>query len=379
MNNNYYCSQKFWWLSIEPERHNIQSCCSAYPSKININWLEQNPGQMFNAPVLIQERQSMLNNQPVSTCEDTCWKVERAGIPSRRKIMNSDVITHTELQSSPEVLHINLGSDCNLTCAYCAKQFSTAWLRDIKNNGMYFDDDRFRINSHDAIVLNLGQKEIKSSKGYQLILKESFTYKNLKETIITGGEPFLYNGLVELLQNLSQNSSTPVRVITGLGVDTKRLQNITKQIPSDNIEFTISAESTGELYEFVRYGNSYEKFLRNLDILKDKYKITFSSVLSNLTIHGYQEFEETWKDFHIRPLFCSSPDYLNVNVLDPESKKILQDQSFRFFDADIKKSLNADCPTELKNKLKTFLPEYARRRNLNLNVLPTNFIKWINE
>lgn len=382
IDNNYYCSQKFWWLTVEPERHNIQSCCSANPNKIDINWLEKNPGQMFNAPVLINERQAMLNNQPVATCEDVCWKPEKLGLPSRRLVSNSQEKTHTNLQSSPEVLHINLGSDCNLTCVYCTKQYSTSWLRDIKKNGAYFDDgDRFKINSNDMIVLKLGQKQIKSSKGYQLIVKEFLNYRNLnlRETLITGGEPFLYNGLPELVQKLKEISSVPVTIFTGLGVDTVRLQNIIKQISSTNIKFVISAESTGELYEFVRYGNSYQKFLRNLNILRDKYQITFRSALSNLTIHGFCEFEETWKDYAITPQLCSSPQYLNLNVLDPSSKELLKKHKFNVFDKEIKNSLDVDCSNEIKNQCKLFLLEYAKRRNLNLNVLPQSFIKWITE
>lgn len=365
-------------LSIDLEHQNLQSCCSAFPDKINTSWLQQNPGKMFNSPMLQNERQDMLNNLPVASCEDTCWKSERNNIPSRRIIMKSDLITHTSINAVPEVLHINLGSDCNLTCVYCTKQYSKAWLKDVDTNGVYFDDDRFNITPVDSIVLKLGQNKIKSSQSYQLILEEARNYKSLKEVLITGGEPFLYNGLSELLNNL--DCETPIKVFTGLGVNTNRLQNILNQITNNNIEFVVSAETTGNLYEFIRYGNSYNKFLRNFEILEKSFNVSLSVVLSNLTIHGLPKFENDFGKYkRHHTIFCTSPDYLNVNVLDKISKKNLEQFNFNFLDKEIKQTLQVEYTSDAKNKLKLFLHEYARRRNLSLKVLPESFVQWITE
>jgi organic radical activating enzyme len=89
------------------------------------------------------------------------------------------------------VLHVNLGSDCNLTCSYCCKQYSTAWLRDVNKHGPYLDETRFHINNNDRMVLQLGQNTIKSSKSYQLILDEIKNIKTATMIEISGGEPLL--------------------------------------------------------------------------------------------------------------------------------------------------------------------------------------------
>ena len=73
MVDNFYCSQKFTSLSIDLEKRLLYSCCSAVPEKIDLDWLQQNPGMLFNSPNLQQERQAMLDNMPVPGCQQSCW------------------------------------------------------------------------------------------------------------------------------------------------------------------------------------------------------------------------------------------------------------------------------------------------------------------
>ena len=103
IDNQYYCSQKFWWLTVEPERRSMLSCCAASTEKIDLNWLKENPGQLFNTPNLQQERQQMLENNPVASCEDSCWRAERIGLPSRRTRSGSTIKSHLDVVSSPTV------------------------------------------------------------------------------------------------------------------------------------------------------------------------------------------------------------------------------------------------------------------------------------
>lgn len=369
----YYCSQKFWWLTVEPERRSINSCCAAQPAKIDLSWLKRNPGRLFNTPELLAERERMLNNEPVASCEDTCWRAERAGLPSRRTIMNSVDRTHTDIYSSPRVLHINVGSDCNLTCSYCCKQYSTSWLRDIKDNGPYLDEARYQINNNDRIVLELGQKVIKNSDAYQTVIQEVQKFKHVEQIEITGGEPFLYNGLPELVKGLDG----PVDIFTGLGVNTDRLVKILDQLPN-HVTFTISAENTGVLYEFNRYGNTWDQFRRNLDALSWRFPHRFCSVLSNLTIHGFEDFQ---KDFGsdknlLNP--CTDPDYLSASVLDAESKSLLLQIDYKYHDQEIKQTLAVESTLEQKQKLKTYLKQFTQRRQLSLNIFPDSFVNWLN-
>lgn len=369
-----YCSQKFWWLTIEPERRQLQSCCAAYPHKIDTTWLKDNPGNLFNIPILTQERKDMLEGKQVASCEATCWAPERQGKSSRRLVMDSDKVTHTNIITEPEVLHINLGSDCNLTCVYCTKQYSTAWLRDIVDNGAYLNEDRFNVNVNDKILLKLGQKKIDQTESYNLLIDEIVKYKNYEFVSISGGEPFLNNSLTKLLKNFTN----PVKLYTGLGVNTDRLERILEDV-SDNVEFMVSAEGLGASYEFARYNNSYERFTRNLELLQQAGKVSFSSVLSNLTIFNFKEFEDKYADYDIDMVFCNEPDYLALNVLDDKSKEHLQSVQFKNKDNFIKQSIQTPCTTEQHRNLVVFLKEFVKRRNLDLTIFPTSFVNWLNE
>lgn len=369
----HYCSQKFWWLTVEPERRTMNSCCAATATKIDLTWLKHNPGQLFNTPELVAERRAMLNNEPVASCEDTCWSAERRGLPSRRTIMESGTRTHTDIHASPRVLHINVGSDCNLTCSYCCKQYSTAWLRDIKEHGAYSDEARYQITANDRIVLQLGQAAIKESDSYQTIINEVKRITTADQIEITGGEPFLYNGLADLVGKLS----APVDIFTGLGVKTDRLQRILDQLP-EHTTFTISAESTGALYEFNRYGNTWDQFQRNLDVIAQRFEYRFCSVLSNLTIHGLDAFQQDYatdKDL-LNP--CNDPEYLSASVLDSASKIDLNQIQYKYHDQIIKQTLAIAGTSQQQTQLKKYLLEFAQRRNLSLAVFPDSFINWIN-
>ena len=373
MPQSNYCSQKFWWLTVEPERRTMNSCCAASATKIDLAWLKHNPGQLFNTPELMSERISMLNNEPVASCEDTCWSAERRGLPSRRTVMASGTRTHTDVYASPQVLHINVGSDCNLTCSYCCKQYSTAWLRDVKENGAYTDEARYQLNANDRIVLQLGQTAIKTSDSYQTILQEVKRLTTAKQIEVTGGEPFLYNGLEDLVAGLS----APVDVFTGLGVNTDRLTRMLDRLPKQTT-FTISAETTGALYEFNRYGNTWDQFRRNLDLIAGRFEYRFCSVLSNLTVHGFDQFQKEYstdKDL-LNP--CNDPGYLSASVLDEESKASLNQIQYKYHDQIIKETLAITGTTEQQTNLKKYLMEFARRRNLSLAIFPDSFINWIN-
>lgn len=369
-----YCSQKFWWLTIEPERRQLQSCCAAYPHKIDTTWLKDNPGNLFNIPILTQERKDMLEGKQVASCEATCWAPERQGKSSRRLVMESDKVTHTDITTEPEVLHINLGSDCNLTCVYCTKQYSTAWLRDIASNGPYLFENRYNINANDLVLLKLGQKKIDQTESYNLLIDEIVKYKNYKFVSITGGEPFLNNSLTKLLKNFTN----PVRLYTGLGVNTDRLERILADI-GDNVEFVVSAEGLNDIYEFVRWNNSYERFIRNLELLQKAGKVSFSSVLSNLTIFNFKEFEDKYGDYYIDMVFCNEPDYLALNVLDDASKDRLQSVQFKNKDHFIKQSLQTPCTKDQHSNLQIFLKKFVERRRLDLSVYPSSFVDWLNE
>jgi organic radical activating enzyme len=363
-----YCSQKFWWLTVEPERRTVSSCCAATPQRVNSTTID-----LFNISEFKQDRQNMLEGNQVSSCEATCWQAERQGRISRRLVMHSDQVTHTDIECLPTTLHIVLGSDCNLTCSYCCKQYSTAWLRDIENNGVYLDQERFRLNIDDKIVSKLGQKAIKESNPYLEILNSAMQYKNADTIEITGGEPFLYNGLVDIVSEFRYSN-----IFTGLGVNSSRFRKILDQLPR-NTMLTVSAENTEDLYEFNRYGNTWSQFQDNLKTITELgFDYQFCSVISNTTIQGFRQFLDWCGDRKIIINPCSDPEYQSASVLDNETKKLVNSCKYDRYDDIVKQCINADTNNHQINQFRQYITEFAKRRALSFDAFPQSFQKWIN-
>lgn len=386
IDSTFYCNQKFWWLSVDIEKSNTLSCCAAAPERIDLEWLENNPGQLFNTLSLQQERTDMLQGIPVKSCYATCWKAESNNLPSRRIHLKGDKVTHTNITSIPETLHIIVGSNCNMTCVYCCKQYSSAWRNDIITNGNYStttNDDRFVLNTSDRILVKLGQKDIANTQMNAILLHELGILADntsIKEIQINGGETFLYLFLSQLVEALP--STVLIKIWTGLGVDKKRFsRELDKLKKFPNIQLVISAENIGQSYEFNRYGNTWQQFQDNLNYIKDSgisYK--FNATISNLTVFGLVDFYSFVGSAEVQFEPCTDPEFLSINTMDDASRATVVD-SVDSLPGDIKNliltSLQQPVEELSRVNLKSYLVEFAQRRNLTLDCFPKSFITWI--
>jgi organic radical activating enzyme len=389
MEKDFYCSQKFWWLSVDLEKLQTFSCCSASPSRIDLKFIQDNPGELFNSPGFVADRQMMLDNVPVPSCQDTCWKPESQGLTSRRIMFQSQQRTHTETKVNPDTLHIIVGTDCNMTCVYCCKEFSSSWARHIDQHGVYpsvSDANRYSLTPYDRVVMKISQKELSGAEFSQDLLSEIeniYQKSDLRQLMITGGEPFLYNGLEQLVSKLS-GKNIPIRIWSGLGVDSKRFEREIKKLSKfPDLEISISAESTGALYELVRYGNTWQRLQQNIKILDDLgIRYRFFSTLSNLTLLGLEQFVEFLDGRPVMYAVCTDPAFMSANVLDPDSKKNIE-HKLNLLPADIqsniKNSVNLECNESTRLELKNFLLEFCRRNNTTLTMLPKNFVDWMSQ
>ena len=162
-------------MKVDIEKRTIYNCDAASPQQIKLQWIKENPGQLFNTPLTVSEREMMLLNQRNSSCENNCFRAEDVGAVSPRIIRKGYVRSHSETHTHPSVVDITLGSDCNLTCSYCAKEFSSAWRKDLLDNGDYLgisDNDRYQINFKDKNLFQLSQPSKHRTKNFILILKE---------------------------------------------------------------------------------------------------------------------------------------------------------------------------------------------------------------
>ena len=390
---DYYCNQKFNWLKIDAEKKTTYSCCKATPDNIDNSWLEKNPGMIFNTKKLQEERQDMLDNKRVKSCENACWALEDNDLLSRRIRDKGNERTHSKLISYPTELDITISGECNLTCSYCCKEFSSAWRNDLFKNGNYSqleetEKNRYKISSYDLALRKSSQQDRRNLKQFELIEKEiELMSPHLKRVFITGGEPFLNYRLIDILEKLK--NIPQITIITGLGINKIRLKNILEKISNyKNIRLRISAESTQENYEFNRFGNTWLNFLECFKIIEDtKISYGFSKTYSNLTVLDYVKFNMlSINNRSMNSTFNQvfEPEFMSVWVLDEDTKKELISQIHssplsNTHDSKIITDLLSKTPSEIDRKnLEYFVKEFCKRRNITPNFMPDSLKRWLN-
>jgi organic radical activating enzyme len=381
---DYYCSMKFKYLKIDIESKTTYNCHAAKPHQVDFAWLKENTGQLFNSPINVAERTQMLVNQRNSSCEQNCWPAEDVGAQSPRLYQGGEIKTHSIVRTTPEIIDLTIGSDCNLTCSYCCKEYSTAWRRDVVTSGDYqVDSERYRPTDKDCVLLKISQSELKNTKHYQALFNEvKLATPTLKKLTVTGGEPFLDNQLLDMLVELNLNSDTKIEIYTGLGVNSTRFAKIVSQLEKiPNVTLRISAENTKKFLEFNRYGVTWENFVDKINFLEFKQiNFEFHSTLSNLTVLDFVNFYKQFSHKNITVTFAYQPLMQAPYVLDLETKKHLREE-LKSLPMNLQESILqsiANDPTESQRlNLKQFLSEFVRRRkNICLDIFPKSMLDW---
>lgn len=381
---SYYCSMKFKYLKIDLESRTTYTCHAAAPHSVDFNWLNQNTGQLFNHDTNIQEREMMLANQRNASCEQNCWQAEDQSAVSPRLVQQGAKRTHIDVHTQPEIIDLTINGDCNLTCSYCCKEYSSSWRRDVVNNGDYsVSSDRYSATDKDRVLLKISQPKLKQTDRYQSLLDEIvLAAPGLKRLVVTGGEPFLDNKLVNTLKKLQLQPDAAVEIYTGLGVNISRFAKIINELQSiRNVEIIVSAESVQKFLEFNRYGSNWSDFESKIKMLQTAgINMRFHSTLTNLTLFGFAEFYHYFQDHKIVINFAYQPDMMAPYVLDNTSKQMIIEQLQVLPESvrdPIIKSM-APQPTEANRiDIGKFLIEFVHRRpDLDLGIFPEHFLQW---
>tara|TARA_B100001094_G_scaffold76206_1_gene72623 strand:- start:206 stop:1378 length:1173 start_codon:yes stop_codon:yes gene_type:complete len=385
---DYYCNQKFYQLKIDAEKRVINSCCRADQENLDTKWLKDNPGEIFNTPNLLQERESMLSNERIIGCESTCWSKEEKGMWSRR-LQSENKERITTLKNTPKQLDITMSSECNLACSYCCKQFSSTWRKEIETHGDYEGlseyNDRYTLNNFDRVLKKLSQKKRQQSTVANLINREiDIMADGLDSVQMTGGEPLLDYRFSDMIQKFKNTKS--VQVHSGLGVSEKVLKRGLNAMSNTKYQTTlcVSAESVGGNFEFNRQGSVWTTFLKYLDIIKEyDVAVEFMATYGNLTVTDYVKFNTMFSEYPVTINMVYTPEFMSVYNLDDQTKEQVIDD-IRQSSLGNTKNANAIINTigqptnqTLKKELQTFLQQFIKRRGTSIDFMPDSFKSWI--
>ena len=311
-------------------------------------------------------QQNILEHNPVDTCH-TCYDLERGKkninmISDRifyiRELKHIDTNTYRENNFDLKTIDVRWSNLCNFACVYCGPQFSSKWAQELSSHfDVPTDEQR---NKFKEYILHNASK--------------------LKHVYLAGGEPLLMKENLELLEILKkENTDITIRINTNLSkVDTAIFDRICE---FENVHWTISVESQGDEFEYIRYGGKWSDFLENLDIIsKRPHKVSFNMLhflLNYMSLFDCVDFL-VGRGFHHNSFIIGAlltPDYLNIRQLPSDVLKsverelitrinkspgFLLEESYRNLLAYIQQPFESDIETSFKR-----LAELDLRRHID--------------
>ena len=377
-----YCSAKFTQLHFNVQHRLLHNCIDAYPEKINLKWLQENPEKLLLTPKMIEDRKMMLEGKKCESCSWGCYDLESKGTMSKRT-RNSPHPVHTDIYKLPEAVSINLTNDCNLTCVYCGPGVSTSWVRDLQKNGNYKDNPlRTLLPEHEAALKVKQRSRGVDSTFFKILVDQIRRTKSIKRIGIYGGEPLLNDGIYDIIES---NQDKKISITTGLGISGNRFSKFLSVLGDNrNISLSLSAESTGKFFEFIRFGCDWKKFSQMINELeKNQISFSFNPVICNLALFDFFNFYDEFNHHKINYSNVHLNTYLNAGMLDPESKAAILEKitKYKIIDKDFFEKVEKDVKTSYDDKerlyLKYYLLEFSKRRGLDHTIYPKSFLSWL--
>ena len=278
------------------------------------NLRDQPIEDILHGPVNLDTQQRMLTDQPGQDCH-TCYSLERD--KSGFDIISDRIFYIRELKQVPlstyqlgkhdlHTIDVRWTNLCNFACVYCGPQFSSRWADEV---GMTIDRP--------------SAEQVAAFKKY--IFDHAAT---LRHVYMAGGEPLLMKENLELLALLHEvNPDVNLRVNTNLSkTDTQVFEAI---CGFKNVHWTVSVESLGPEFEYIRFGGRWADFLDNLETIRQlDHKITFNMLWFLLNYDSIFDCVDYLKQlgFHNNSFVIGAllgaeargPEYLNIRNL-PES------------------------------------------------------------
>lgn len=262
--------------------------------------------EILAGPTNLHTQTQILSGDPAPNCH-TCYDLERG--KKRLDIISDRVFYMRELKSVPfdtyqpghhdlRTVDARWSNLCNFACVYCSPEFSSRWASELG--------------------VQLGKPtESQTGQFKSYVLDRA---AQLQHVYLAGGEPLLMKENLELLEVLQRdNPDVTLRINTNLSrADTRVFDAV---CGFKNVHWTISVESMGQEFEYIRWGGSWPDFKRNLDIVRKlDHKISFNMLYFLLNFRSIFDCVDYLSalGFHANSFVIGallSPLYLNVRHL----------------------------------------------------------------
>lgn len=313
LTNPYFCPMPWSGLMYNFDGK-VKNCIRSVESMPIGNIKDQPIEQILLGQENVNRQTLIINQQPVASCQ-TCYDLERG---KRGFDMVSDRVFYIkELKNIPTTLYESNRFDlatvdvrwtnlCNLACVYCGPEFSSRWA--------------------DELTIHPIQPTQEQKNNFKQYIFDHAP--KLKHVYLAGGEPLLMKENLELLKRL--NPEVNLRINTNLTkTDTQVFETICQ---FKNVHWTVSVETIGNEFEYIRYGHKWSDFLENLQLIKKlDHKISFNMLwlaLNHSSIFDCVDFLKKL-GFHNNSFVIGAlinPSYLNIRHLPQSVLNLLKDK-----------------------------------------------------
>lgn len=271
---------------------------------------------LFNPIAKRIQQDKMLKGEKPDECS-YCWKLEEKNLKSDREYKSlhfkesllPENYLDRKFDFKPKALELAFSNVCNLACSYCSPSFSTEWINDIKNNGMYKTANTdIRLHYSRGIDDN---KPVDMNLFWEWFEDIS---EGLESIRITGGEPLLHEETFETFAKMKNvNPDVECVIHTNLCQKPKIIERFISSVNEfKTVRINVSNESAGKVAEFIRDGMVYNEWLDNLREICEKTKATIS-VSTTITALCLISLDELFLDiFSIRKNLKNKP-YVSIN------------------------------------------------------------------
>lgn len=328
---------------------------------------------------------SMQTSQESPACM-RCYQEESNGYQSERvrALLQLDQETFEQYAAGVRIqqheIGIKLGNLCPLACRSCKPSESTTYGKITKTQPQ-----------------NPGQSDVFAhQESFDWIKKQlRWVWDNYSNPTIhlIGGETLVQPSLYLILdwlvqQNMAQKFT--VAMTTSLGVNlTDRLKDCLWRF--NHISLSLSIDSVGENFHYVRWPSRFDKIEQNLSVLRDwiiespKLFLSLNPVFSISNIFYLDQYLDYWHQYEsylpIWPIHLYEPEHLAVENIPPEYQprllSYLEDvMQHNYFDRDqtqtLRQQIQSFCDSKLTQDDDVFcyamawMSDYDKRTGLTM-------------
>ena len=287
-----FCGAKWHNATIGLGHGQTVSCHQPAPHDIPLEELKENPSAIHNTMYKKEMRKMMLEGDRPEECFK-CWTVEDGG-PDKisERVFKTIMYDESDLDVIPtkpwtdnsflRTLEVSFDRACNFKCSYCSSAFSTAWVKDIKDNGPYENltsDARGHYIDTAPWATSAAQKDEDNPyirAFWEWWEEEGGLADTLQSIRVTGGEPIMHPGVWKLFDwfknNPERGKSMRFSINSNLVPEKEKtfqkLLEVIQYVPA--FEMFASCESTGEQSNYIRDGMNYDTWLNNVKRVLDQ-------------------------------------------------------------------------------------------------------------